>query len=107
LASSNPTGGAPDPAEVQPKRGKRTTCGYCDCVLDADGEIISMGKKAKEFRAMSENDETRIKRIETLETEIADLKKKLAETPAPRTEAVSAESKKGKGVLDTIVPLRS
>lgn len=94
----NPTGGAPHVGESTPesrpsKRG-RIECSYCNCVLDSEGEIITMGKRAKEFRAMSENDETRLARIESLEGEVKELKVKLAaseKTP----ETVSAASNNG------------
>ena len=80
-----------DPEPSKPAKRKNVECGFCGCTVDADGEIISMGKRAKEFRAQAENDETRIAQIDRLESEVADLKKKLEakrESPAgePATE---------------------
>src|SRR5208282_6398760 len=66
-----------DPEPSKPAKRKNVECGFCGCTVDADGEIISMGKRAKEFRAQAENDETRIAQIDRLESEVADLKKKL------------------------------
>jgi hypothetical protein len=103
MASSSPTGGAPVTEERDPpRRSKKVECGYCDCVLDSEGEIIVMGKRAKEFRAARENDETRINRITALEAEVTDLKTKLAER-APATTSVPTPAGR-KSVLDTLVP---
>jgi predicted nucleic acid-binding Zn-ribbon protein len=101
MASNSPTGGAPEP-EPQPKKGKRTTCGYCDCILDQEGDIITMGKSAKEFRALRENEETRINRISALEAEVADLKAKL-EAAAKKPEPPAPGKTQGtKSVLDYV-----
>lgn len=104
MPEENPTGGAPrrdDPPETR-TRNKKVDCGYCGCTLDSEGEIITMGKRAKEFRAMAENDETRISRISALEAELSDLKNKLAAaTAAPSRETPPAGRK---SVMDTLVP---
>jgi hypothetical protein len=105
-SSSSPTGGAPAPEPPEPSprpsRSKRTECGYCGCVLDSEGEIISMGKRAKELRAVAENEETRINRITALETEVAELKTKLAAASASPSPSVPTRTK-AKSVLDAIV----
>jgi len=107
MASSSPTGGAPssDPESREHRRAKKVTCSFCNCELDTEGEIIAMGKKAKEFRAMGENDETRIARITALEAEITSLKAKLAES-VPATAPPATAPTGRKSVLDTLVPLR-
>jgi hypothetical protein len=106
MAEESATGGAPKVEAPEPKtRSKRVECSYCNCILDQDGEIISMGKRAKEFRAMSENDETRIARINSLEAEVTELKKQLA-GKAPETVPVTTP-KERKSVLDALVPTRS
>jgi hypothetical protein len=106
MAEVNPTGGAPDPTP-EPKRGKRVTCGYCDCILDADGEIISMGKSAKEFRALRENDETRIKRIDELEkglrVAIDKLKTYENDDGTPKTPTPTSSGGKKKTVLESVL----
>jgi hypothetical protein len=102
MVEIDPTGNAPRSDPPEPKtRSKRVECNFCNCILDSDGEIISMGKRAKEFRAMAENDETRISRIAALESEVADLKKQLAE----KKPEVDPDTPKGrKSVLDALIP---
>lgn len=69
--AADPVDPLPDPAPTPPARPRRTTCTFCECQLDHNGEYLRLSDRARTLRDQEET-------IRSLEAEKGKIERELA-----------------------------
>jgi hypothetical protein len=83
---------APLPAPTEPTNKRGMVCEFCECRLAANGDIISVGERAKKFRKLEEENERLGADNARIQGELNELRASQPQ-PAPRE-----QSRKSSGV---------
>jgi predicted nucleic acid-binding Zn-ribbon protein len=67
-----------DSPPTPPEREKGTTCEFCGCKLARNGEIISVGDRAKQFRKLEEENAKLKDDLASRQTELAEAQRELS-----------------------------